>query len=307
MDFRQELFNILKGFGFKMKMYDVDGNGPLISPLESAYLYAIKKNERYMIHIDDISATDYSKLIIYKTDLKNEYAVEFRDLLERLKKLALKNKFIISVKNFGRNFAPKDFSDLPQQSKIYNKQHEELTETFDITGTKFTSKHVSENARVVVRHKKAVDESSHNSRSRNIKDVYVVSKNGDRRRIDNNSLLTGKAVANYVNGGGNLYDDNTNKLILLSSDYATLRNRYLEENACVIDEDMRDYVNDLMIESRKKIKSYLTKVSQRKIAGVEDSLSEMASPSYTFKKTYFEGLVNNEPLAEALARASFLK
>lgn len=306
MVFREDLFNILKSYGFTMKIFNEAGKGPLVSPLEATYIYCTKDDETYMFVIEDESFSDYNHLLMYKTDVCKTDAQEFRVLLRTIKTMAMKYKFTVTVKNFGRNFRPKDFSEMPKQKEVKSQQSDDINESFDVKGTKYSSHHYQTEAKVVVRHKKAVDEDKTGSRSRNIKEVFVVARNGEKRKIDNNSLLLGKAIANYVNGGGKLYDETTNKLILLGSDYSKLKNSVLDENACNGEQNVREYVSNLMAESRKKIHSFLTNISKRKRVIGENDLDFLSSPKFEFSRSYFETVLNDSDLGSSLARGSLL-
>jgi hypothetical protein len=296
MDMRKDIFNLMKSYGFSMKMYDSEGNGPLMSPTDAEYIYCVKGNLTYMFVIEDDSTRFYKHIVLYKST--DENPDEFRKLLKSIKVVTTKNTFSITIKNFGRKFTPKDFAYIPKMNK------KPLEEAFNVKGTKKTSYHANEQAKVVVRHKKEIMDDVDHARSRNIKEVYVATKGGERRKINNGKLSVGKAVANYINNGGSLYDATTNQLILLGDDLEKLRSIKTNENYTVLEDDKKTKVSSLIAETRKQINKFMTSLCRKKTKLEESDLDFLSSPQYDFSKAYYESILGDSDLAESLARGS---
>lgn len=301
MDFRESVFNLMKSFGFTMKMFDTEGNGPLVSPLSADYFYCKKSEQIYMIVIEDDSTRQYKHVSLYKSNNENEE--EFRKILKRLNILANTNMFTVTVKNFGRSFSPKDFSIDPVIKKE-KREKENIEESFSVQGTKKTSYHVNETAKVVVKHKKEVDENSYNPRSRNISAVYVATKGGERRKVSEHSLAVGKAIANYINHGGTLFDENTNTIVHLGEDLSTLKKLDLNETTFNIRDGSKNEIHKMAENARKMITKFLGRIGNRKRPIEQDLFEMIKSPQYDFSRSYYEALVGDDKLAECLARAS---
>jgi hypothetical protein len=301
MDMRTDIFNLMKSYGFTMKMYDSDGNGPIISAAKADYIFSERGTETYMFVLEDDTSKTYKHLAIYKSNTEN--SEEFRKLLKSIKTIVLKNAYTMTLKNFGRRISPKDFSFLPKMNREKDK-NPLLDESFSISGTKKTSYHKTPAAKVVVRHKNEVNEKSINPRSRNIKEMFVATKNGERRKIESGQLSVGKAVANYVNGGGSLYDSTTNQIIHLGNDLKTLKSIGTNESYTVIEGSARASIDSLVQEARKQINKFISGIGRRKRHISENYLDFLESPEYDFSRAYYEGIIEDKALAEALARAS---
>lgn len=299
MDIHNSIFNLMKSFGFTMKMYDAEGNGPLISFDNAEYFYCFKGKQTYMIVIEDEDSRQYNTVTIYKSDVEN--TDEFRKILQKAKDIAIKNAYSLTVKNFGRSFTPKDFAIEPKIKK--QRDQDTIEESFDIHGSKKTSYHIKERAKVIVRHNKEVSEDKFNARSRNISEVYV-SCNGERRKVSETSLLVGKAVANYVNSGGKLFDSTTNTLVLLGNDIKNLKKNNLNETKFPIADDRIDNIRDISSKARKQINKFIGSIAKKKTFIEENDFDFLTGPKFDFTKAYFEALTGEEELSESLARAS---
>ncbi len=305
-DIRESIFNLMKAYGYVMKMFDEDGNGPLITPLKAQYIYANKGNQNYMYVIEDDDTKQYNTIDLYRSDIEDED--EFREILKSFKDAAIKHSFSTTIKNVGRGFSPKDFSYIPGKRKEENEvKGNNIEESFSVAGTKKTSYHAKESARVIVKHKNEVDESAHNGRSRNISEVLVATRHGERRKVSEHSLAVGKAVANHVNNGGELFDKTTNLLVELGKDLVKLRKIDLSENALHVDKSKEKKIRETAEAGRKVISKLIGTISRRKTPINGDVFEQLAGPEYDITKAFFECMVTDEGLAESLARASILK
>lgn len=299
MSFKNDIFKLVRGFGYKVKMYDDNGKGPILNPDEFTYLYGAGEYDTIMLVYDYDAETSYNYLTLYKSISSSQS--HFMDFLQAIKTLSLKNAFSVKIKNFGRNIKPKDFSSLPSMTKTKY----DIGESFSVNGSKNTSKHSKDNARVKIHHKNVVDEKKKNSRSRNIKEVFVETKSGEKRKISCNNLSVAKSVANYVNSGGNLYDDTVQNLVLLGEDFIkikSLKNKNLTE---YMTEGNDEYdFNFVMKEASRKMSSFFRKLANRKKVLEIDELEYLNSPDFEFSKNYFENKINDGNLVETLARSS---
>lgn len=96
------------------------------------------------------------------------------------------------------------------QAEVYTKRMEEavagLYESFSrLHGGKKTSRQVVENVSIIIRHRKAVDESVRGARSRSISSIFLEA-NGERFRFAHPNLQGARAMAQHLAHGGSMTD-----------------------------------------------------------------------------------------------------
>lgn len=301
MSIREDLFNVMKSFGFAMKMYDIEGNGPIIDPENADYFYCVRGDDTYMIVVEDETSSEYKHISLYKSETDDKF--EFRKQLKKIATIVKKNAYTLTVRSLGKNFTPKDFSALPKIAA--SKRSKEPTfESYTIKGFKKTSHFIKENAKVVVHHKEEVDESKQYARSRKIREVLVATKSGERRKIPNGNLTMGKAIANHINYGGNLYDETVNNLIMLDNDINVIKRANLTE--CNASEDKIQSLRKTLMDARKRLTRFIGSLSMKKSKIDEKMFADLTGPKHTFSKSYFENIVGDETLADSIARISIV-
>jgi len=297
MGIRTDLYNLFKSYGFVMQLYDVDGNGPTLAIEEAEYIYCRRGRETYMVVVNDNSNSTYKKLTIYKTAETSKK--DFREMLINFKRIVAKNSFTLTIKNFGKTIVPKDFSVLPKLTQS-NKKVDELEESFKVKGFKKTSHFVNENARVIVKHKTNIDEKKSHANSRRIKEVWVATRAGERRKVSESNLTLGKAIANHINQGGSLYDDMTNKLIGIGDDLESLK-KFKPLMEC--DDEKATSVKQLVREARQQVNKFLTNLSKRKKQINEEDLPSYDIPEHSFTKAFYADMCDDDT-ADKLAKMS---
>lgn len=431
----KDLFDYLKSYGFKFKMYDEDGNGPIIDFELAEYIYAVKDGSSLMIVVEHKSSRDYKNLYLYKTP--NIKQNKFRKILSDIKRIGSNYGYSTTVKSFGREITPKDFALLPKQKKkkdvtesvnnktfsddiiekifdsnyvkfgkklpsrytiwrgvsddsgsgmatygtglytttnkkmaqgygtvkkmdydslpdfplrfdtindfeiwigqtmdilgyddkrkfakdypdlrnfikklgydgiqigsgndiFFVKYTKSLTnESFEHTAKKKTSYLMKERAKVVVKHSESDSELK-----KNIKEMYVVAKNGEKRKLTRNNLSMGKAIANHVNAGGNLYDKAVNDLFQMTDDFHDLSKIDFDSVLTECSEDQKESLKEFMKEARKQINRYIGGLARRKS---QINACNYNTPEKTFSRGFFSHLTNDDNLADKLSNIS---
>lgn len=292
----KEIFNYLKSFGYKFKMYDADGNGPILDYELVEYMYAVNGDVTLMLIIEPENSREYKNIYLYKTpEIKKN---TFRKILHNIKRMGASHGYSTTVKSFGRKLTPKDFSIFPKINKNKSSEEDELLESFNQKSTKKTSYLMKEKAKVVVKHK-------HNSDNikKDIKEMYVVSRNGEKRKINGNNLSLGKAIANHVNAGGNLYDDSVNNMFHISDQINELTSMNIDDTLTECDEDKKESIKSFVREARKQINKYIGNLARRKKT-LDECICQYNKPEHTFSKSFFSEITNNDDLADKLANIS---
>lgn len=296
----KEIFNYLKSFGYKFKMYDADGNGPILDYELVEYMYAVNGDVTLMIIVEPENSREYKNIYLYKTpEIKKN---TFRKILHNIKRMGASYGYSTTVKSFGRKLTPKDFSIFPKINKNKSSEEDELLESFDQKSTKRTSYLMKEKAKVVIKHK-----SSSDNLKKDIKEMYVVSGNGEKRKVNGNNISLGKAIANHVNAGGNLYDDSVNNMFHISDQINYLSKMDIDDTLteCGCEEDQKESIKNFVKEARKQINKYIGNLARRKKTLDECiGIGNYNKPEHTFSKSFFSEITNNDDLADKLANIS---
>ena len=171
-----------------------------------------------------------------------------------------------------------------------------------MTGSTKTSYQPLDNVKVVVRHKKPVDEEVRGSRSRNIHSIFI--QRGDERfKMAENNLSAARAMARHLYNGGEMYDNIGEAITTMAQDYRQLREfvRYVK-GAKLVNETNEEYVS-LALENIGEIKNTLKRLSGVKtyanaIESIEDygsveMLEDDLDLESKFTETHFDNKVAN--------------
>lgn len=286
----EKIFNLMKGFGFEVKTFDVEGNNE-INPQESTRFVVDEPN--ILVRLD---LNKNSVILNTSEDLTDH---KIRPMLKELSKDYLMN-FDYNV--FGKRLKAK--GELQDAEKNSEKDMAEVMEASlgKLSGSTKTSYQPLENVKIVLKHKKAVDEEVRGSRSRNIQNVFI--QRGDERfKLPENNLAMARAMARHVQQGGEVYDSIGESIINMAQDLTRLREFIVYvRRSNIVNEANAEYV-DLAIENINNIretfkklqgaKTYATAVesisSQEKF-NLEEDDSDIQS---LFTETHFDNKVAN--------------
>ena len=286
----EKIFNILKGHGFSVQSFDPDGN--LVIDPSQGTRFAVEspnilvrlnkdKNEIYLATSEDLS--DHSVRPMLK-ELAQDYLLDF-DYKIFDKKLKPKGEQIDIKRNSGLEMADVMEASLGR-----------------MTGSSKTSYQPLENVKIVVRHKKAVNEEIRGSRSRNIHSIYV--QRGDERfKMAENNLAAARAMARHLYNGGEVFDEQGQTISEMAKDYRQLREflRYVNSTK-LVNEENQEYV-DLAIENVSNIrntfkqlagtKSYATAIENIQEYKNLEVLEDNLDLENKFTETHFDEKVAN--------------
>lgn len=140
-----------------------------------------------------------------------------------------------------------------------NGTGDKLSESFSkMFGSLKTSQQTLENVRILVKHKKPVDESVRGARSRQISSIFLEC-NGERFRFPHNYLPGARAMAQHLAHGGTMSDkvglyisESTSNLLKLQSfnRYVTT-NKLINEDSSSIVETVKENIETLRAELKK--------------------------------------------------------
>src|SRR6056300_1470508 len=165
----KHVFDIVKSYAHSVKLFTDQGKYT-VDPLEAAHLYL----------------TDIGSMVIIEPESVRFYLgrqADYQDLKEMISKIkntVKKFGYNWQVKQYGKHLVPKDFAfRIKQDTYTMNDLNEAIQKPFGSTKTSYIT---CEGARLIIRHKSAVNEESRGSRSRNISQIFIES-NGERNKL----------------------------------------------------------------------------------------------------------------------------
>ena len=194
----ENIFKILKGNGYKIKIFTDEGENT-VDPQAARRFYIPDLGS--MVNLDE---TD-SKRELRVSVNQNTDISEFKDTLALLKNLANQNVIEYTLKSFTKSITPKDQD--YQAQKVRDMKQDVSEGISPAYGSSKSSYQQLENAKLIIKHTKPVNEESRGSRSRNISAIYIESADGERYKMETNNLAGGRAMLRHVKEGGNPYDE----------------------------------------------------------------------------------------------------
>jgi hypothetical protein len=183
-----------------------------------------------------------------------------------------------------------------------------------MTGSTKTSYQPLDNIKIIVRHKKPVNEEVRGSRSRNIHSI-LIQKGDERFKMQENSLKAARAMARHMHNGGEMFDQVGQTITEMAAEYRKLQEfvRYVR-SAKLVNEDNERYVS-LAMENIEHIKHNFDRIAGTKtyataIESLHDQYNvEISETSYDdieskFVETHFDNKVSDAmgSIKKALAR-----
>jgi len=245
----EKIFSIIKGHGHILSMYKEDGMDTT-DAAEARRFFVAKPN--YMITLDEETNT----IKINKNS--NLELEDLEGIMKQMKNLARENMLNTQVKVFGKEITPKDFA--YQAKKFKDANMESITNEASLSrmsGSKKTSYQTLESVKMIVRHRKAVDEDVRGSRSRQIKAIFL-EQAGERFRFPHNCLPCARAMARHMYEGGNMQDTIGEYIIESSANLIKLNEfvRYARTNKLMneANEDIVKTVKENIVNIRSEFK-----------------------------------------------------
>jgi hypothetical protein len=157
------------------------------------------------------------------------------------------------LKTFTKEITPKDFDYQAQKVRDMNVQ-ESIGAAYGSTKSSYQK---LENAKLIIKHKKAVNEEQRGSRSRNISAIYIENAEGERYKFPSNNLAGGRAMLRHVKEGGNPYDELGQHIIEMCDELKQLKEfkRYSLRNNLVSEDtfDIIEAVSARVVAVREKL------------------------------------------------------
>lgn len=226
-DLAVDIFNILKGANFKLKLFNSEGVKTL-NPEEANRFYAYDQDLMITIRYED------GKLHTVLQAGEDFNIQQHKDMLNAIKSLTHKKLGQYDIRKFSKNITPKDFS------------HQSVTESKNF-GRAFGSIKTSyvnfPKGKLIIKHSKKVDEEIRGSRSRNIHSIFIENAKGEKFRFPFASVSAAKAMAKHVSSGGTPYDEIGERITRSCEDMLVLKKflKHVKKQGLAKDDNM-EYV-----------------------------------------------------------------
>lgn len=293
-----KIFKVLKGHGYRVKLYTEEGL-ETVDPDEARWYFVNKPN--MMVLLSD----DGQEIKINKNSTVPLEAYE--QALKQIKNVAAHYILNFTIRNFGAVLEPKAFSHLAKKQKKENAKMDSIAESSfsKMRGSLKTSVQALEGVKVIVKHKKPVDEAVRGARSRQIKQIFI-ENNGERTEFPHKSLVGARAMARHIQCGGSFTDNIgghisrvTEELVKLSQFYNQVKKQNLiNESTADVVSLIKEHISSSMRELKtfSGSKTYHTAkamVSEQEYIAEQDNDVSQLRDMFTTKQfnEQFEGVM----------------
>lgn len=287
----EKIFNLLKGYGYQVKSYDKDGK-LVVNPQEAT---------RFLVDDPNILVRlDLSNMVV---SLATSEDLSDHPLRKNLKRLTFDAgpELNFDYRVFGKKLKAKgEAVDIAKKSE---KDMADVMEGFGpMTGSTRTSYQPLDNVKIVVKHRKPVNEESRGARSRNIHSIYI-QRGEEKFKMTENSLKAARAMARHINNGGEMFDSVGQAITEMSAEYRNLNDfvRYVR-GANLVNEDNEQYVSMAaenighirsMFDKLSGVKTYATAVESLADRSSMEVLNDDIDLESKFVETHFDNRVAN--------------
>lgn len=287
----EKIFNLIRGYGYDVVSFDESGK-EVFDPSQAIRFVVDSPN--LLVRLDTSTETIMLSMKKDQDDLD-----EFR---KSLKNLAERHLMNFDFKLFNKQLKPKSEKiDIAQKTETMEMAN--VTEGFGaMTGSTKTSYQPLDNVKIVVKHRKPVNEESRGARSRNIHSIYI-QRGEERFRMAENNLKAARAMARHLNMGGEVHDSVGTAIVEMASEERKLKEfvRYVHSKK-LVNEDNEQYVT-LAKENASEIRKTMDRLAGVKTyANAVENLQNLANVEILeddldlegqFTETHFDDKVAN--------------
>lgn len=223
-----EVFKILRSFNYEVVMYN-DDLEQVYEPEEGRRMFISPAN--MLLSLTEDEGQNSIRLYIPKSlSVK-----EITGLIDTLRTTATKYVMLFNIRKFNKDLKPKDFV---TKASVRESSEKKMNILEGFYGTSRSSYLKLENAKMIVRHSKRVDETIIGSRSRNIDQIFIENAVGERFLFPTTQLPPARAMAQHINQGGQFNDTIGNNIRNLATNYSNLAqtSRYIFSNGGMLSE-----------------------------------------------------------------------
>ena len=312
----EDLFNKLRSVYPTLQIGDASANKTL-EPEDARFFDFVFESGGDDIGSVTISLVDDQFKIYYSKELTEglgENKQQWYNFLREMRQFAKRRLMTFDVRDITKsNLERKDFEFLRTQQQEFRDS--DMNEGKMYGSIKSSYQDLGETAKIIVRHKRPVDEDVRGSRSRHISKIFIENTDGERMLLPFKNLLGARAAARHVSEGGQLHDDIGTHITNTVGQMAQLknfvnyskRNKLVNENTVDIVESVRDAYNNIRqdltrMTSRRGYSNFAESFEPVETTLSEDDLDEMKD-QFTVKK-HDDNVFESLPLINSIYKTA---
>ena len=312
----EDLFNKLRSVYPTLQIGDASANKTL-EPEDARFFDFVFESGGADIGSVTISLVDDQFKIYYSKELTEglgENKQQWYNFLREMRQFAKRRLMTFDVRDITKsNLERKDFEFLRTQQQEFRDS--DMNEGKMYGSIKSSYQDLGETAKIIVRHKRPVDEDVRGSRSRHISKIFIENTDGERMLLPFKNLLGARAAARHVSEGGQLHDDIGTHITNTVGQMAQLknfvnyskRNKLVNENTVDIVESVRDAYNNIRqdltrMTSRRGYSNFAENFEPVEVTLSEDNLDEMKD-QFTVKK-HDDNVFESLPLINSIYKTA---
>lgn len=289
-DIANEIFNILKGANYKLRLFTKDGTSTL-DDANATRFYAYDQDLMVSLRQKD----DNIEIVV---QAGTDYDIPGNsELLKSIKTVAHNNLGEFTVRKFNKSITPKDFAHQSvTEGKAFGKAYGSIKTSYipAPNGTK-----------VIVKHSNKVNEEKRGSRSRNIHNIFIENSQGERFNFQYQNVSGAKAMAKHVSEGGTPYDSKGQAIMAMCEDLSNITQfmKHVKGNN-LVNENNEDVVLTVR-EAATTIKNMIKSLSTQKgynnfvAPGEKESVKEV-----DLSEKFMYNAIETEELSKAVSTVS---
>jgi hypothetical protein len=242
-----EVFQILKGSGRTLSLFDKHGT-KVYDPKDARRMFA--EPDKMMVGINEDGSNSAVQMSISNTaDLD-----DLVKIIDTLRNVSTRYNVLFNVRKYGKELSPKDFAFMA----------EPVTESLDsdslfesMWGSMKTSYQQIGSTKLIVRHSAPVREFV-GARGRNINQLFVETRQGERFRFPVINLSGARAFAQHLNQGGLPHDALSEQIVAMSREVGNLASisRHIHHNRNALAEsaqNVRNTIRERLVDLRHSL------------------------------------------------------
>ena len=303
-----EVFQILRSYDYTVMMYDDDGN-QVYEPDDARRFFATPEN----LLVSIVDSGDNKSIRLYigsSTDVADVLGLD-----QTLRSTATKYNMLFNLKRQAHDLTVQDFATRASVTESQGDNTMDLLE--GMYGTTKSSYLKLENAKMIVRHSKKIDENIMGSRGRHIDAIFVENAQGERFLFPTRQMSPARAMTQHVNQGGSFADQVGQQITRMAQDYSALAtgSSYIGANAMALSESataLRENIRESMRGMRKcfermsRPSGYMAeckKLEERANMVVEGDVEGCMTSEEIKESLFVEGVELDESIVNAIAEA----
>lgn len=226
-----------------------------------SFMYKDGENEVGFVSISIVANRSFK--VYYGTDVADrvENKTNWYNFLRDLRMFAKRNLMSFDARDLAKNqLEPRDFKFISNQDGTY-KEHEVAVSESVMFGSRRKSYQTMENVKMIVHHRKSIDETIPGSRSRYIESIYLERADGERYKFPYNYLTGARAMARHVNEGGNPYDDTGKHIIEMIKEMRDLSKFARRTKKYAMEDEAASGIRNNVVERFQSMKKQLGAMS----------------------------------------------